>query len=42
MNTIGWGQAINNNSIRWGLSNQNKFKFGIIYGESYQGETAIG
>ena len=39
MNTIGWGQAINNN-LYWGKSFEtNNIGFGLICKNSYSGET---
>jgi hypothetical protein len=42
MNTIGWGQALNNNNLDWGnCVKKNNLSFGFIYDISYSGETVI-
>lgn len=42
MNTIGWGQALNNNNLDWGgCVKNNNLSFGFIYDISYSGETVI-
>ncbi len=38
MNTIGWGQAVENN-INWGATNT--INFGYIYDYSASGETSL-
>ena len=40
MNTIGWGQAVENN-INWGQNGTNDINFGSVYEYSSFGETSL-
>jgi len=40
MNTIGWGQSVENN-INWGQNGTNNINFGSVYEYSSFGETSL-